>query len=249
MEDELEAMPLTLHEAFDETVSRTQRQPEGCRRQAVHILMWLSHTTVLLTFTEFSGALGVRVGQTSLHRRYCPSQKSMTECCFGLATVDEESSTVRLAHYSVQEYLMDRHTNILPFAEAGLAETCLTYLYMDPLSQGFYDFEEEISARIAEYPFLPYATSSWGYHVRRCRSEKVLKLAVRFLISQPRRAISTQIYTYTRDLREYYWIPGEVNSVTGLHVASSFGLQYAARDILAFHDVEIDAKTRMVLRL
>ena len=245
MEDALGSMPVTLHDAFDEMVTRIQRQPEGRRRLAMQTLTWLSHATSPLTVTELSEALAIRTGQKSLNRRYSPSQKSMIACCFGLVTVDEESSTVRLAHYSIQEYLRDRGTEIFPSAETELAEKCLTYLLLDPLSQGCCEFVHEILARIKEYPFLRYATSYWGHHTRRCRSEKIVKLAVEFLNSQPRRAMSTQIYNFSRGLRKEYWIPEEVNSVTGLHVASSFGLEYAARDILASGNIEIDAETKM----
>ncbi len=245
MEDALESMPVTLHDAFDETLARIQRQPEGRRRLAIHTLMWLSHAMSPLTVMELSEALAIRAGQMSLNRRYRPSQKSMIECCLGLVTVDEESLSVRLAHYSIQEYLKDRETEIFPSTEGELAEKCLTYLFMDPLSQGCCDLKQDIFSRMKEYPFLRYATSYWGHHTRRCPSEKTVKLAVSFLNSQPRRSMSTQIYNFSRGLRADYWVPDEVNSITGLHVASSFGMEHAVRNILILRDVEIDAKTKM----
>ena len=245
MEDALTSLPLTLHDAFDEMIARIQRQPEGRRRLAMHTLTWLTHAMSPLTVTELSEALAIRPGQKSLNRRYCPSQKSILSCCLGLVTVDEESSSVRLAHYSIQEYLRDRGTEIFPSAEDELAEKCLTYLFLDPLSRGCCEFAHEIPARMKDYPFLQYATHYWGHHTRQCRSGKPLKLAVQLLNSQPRRAMSTQIYNFSRGLRNKYWVPDEVNSLTGLHLASSFGLEDAARDILASGNVEIDAETRM----
>ena len=245
MEDALESMPLTLHDAFDETIARIQKQPEGRKRLAMQILTWLSYAMSPLAVTELSEALAIRIGQKTLNRRYCPSQKSMIGCCLGLVTVDEESCSVRLAHYSIQEYLRDRGYEIFPCAEDELAEKCLTYLFLDSLSQGCCGFVYEILARMKEYPFIWYAASYWGHHTRRCRSERTVKLAVEFLNSQPRISMSTQIYNFSRSLRKEYWIPDEVNSVTGLHVASSFGLEHATRAIIASGEVEIDAATLM----
>ena len=245
MEDALGSMPLTLHEAFDETMARIHRQPEGRRRLARRILMWLSHAMSPLTVIELSETLATRVGQTSLDRRYLPSQRSMVECCLGLAIVDEESSSIRLAHYSIHEYLNDRQPEIFPSAEDDIAEQCFTYLSLDSLSQGCCDTEKQIYARIRNHPFLRYASSHWGHHVRKCRNGKVIKLAVSFLDSRLHRAMSTQINEYLRGRREDYWIPDEVNSLTSLHVASSFGLRSAARDILASGDIDIDAETNM----
>lgn len=245
MEDALQTMPRTLHEAFDETIARIRRQPEGRRRLAIHILMWLSHAKSPLTITELSEALAIRIGQPSLNRRYCPSQKLMIECCLGLVIVDEESSSVRLAHFSIQEYLKDQQTELFPSAEDEITEKCLTYLFLGPLSQGCCDLEENIFARLYDYPFLRYAASYWGHHLRRCETEQAVKLAISFLNSQPRIAMSTQICKFSKGLKEGYWVPREVNSVTGLHVASYFGLLHAARNILDSGDVEIDAQTQM----
>ena len=46
--------------------------------------------------------------------------------CFGLAVVDKETSTVRLIHYTPQEYLS--RPDVSPDAHRTLGETCLTFL-------------------------------------------------------------------------------------------------------------------------
>jgi ankyrin repeat domain-containing protein 50 len=89
--------------------------------------------------------------------------------CPGLIEVDarpdEETSTVRIAHFSVQEYLeseriLQHETAIFSVrrleAHAEIASICLTYLMEPALSS---DSEEE-------YPLALYAAKTWHKHFR-----------------------------------------------------------------------------------
>ena len=245
MEEALEAMPRNLHEAFKETIVRIQRQPDGRKRLGMNTLMWISHAKSPLNVQDLSIALAIRSGQTSLNPRYCPSQKAMVECCLGLVTVDEETSRIRLVHYSVQEYFQDQKQEMFPFGEDHIAEMCLTYLFFDSFSRGCSETETGIIARMKQYPFLEYAGSYWGHHVRHSQSDRVEKLAFDFLHSKDRRSFSTQIHQFSRGLRREYWEPEEVNSVNELHVASYFGLEIAAREILKSMEFDIDCATHI----
>ncbi|KAI5785364.1 hypothetical protein FPQ18DRAFT_241426, partial [Pyronema domesticum] len=59
-----------------------------------------------------------------------PFEKSLTECCYGLVVIDKETSSVRLVHKSLQDFLKDQYENAKLF-ETGyrdIAFTCLKYL-------------------------------------------------------------------------------------------------------------------------
>ena len=245
MEEALEVMPRNLQEAFKETLVRIQRQPGGRKRLGMSTLMWISHAKRPLTVNELSEALAIRSGQSALNTKNRPSQKMMVECCLGLVTIDEESESIRLVHYAIQEYVRDQQKEIFPSGESDIAEMCLTHLFFDSFAEGCSNSEEGILARIEEHPFLGYAASHWGTHVQSSRNELVDNLAFSFLRSKPRRSFSTQIHQYLQGRREKYWEPDEVNSVTELHVASMFGLQNAAREILDSGEVEVDAVTHI----
>ncbi|KAL9123429.1 MAG: hypothetical protein Q9187_000030 [Circinaria calcarea] len=243
MEEALDIMPRTLHDAFKETLARIQRQPGGRNRLGMNTLMWLSHAKSPLMVNELSDALAIRSGQPALNPKNRPSQKMMVECCLGLVTTDEESGRIRLVHYAVQEYFRDQQKEIFPSGESEIAEMCLTYLFFDSFAEGCCDREEDILDRLEEYPFLGYAATHWGKHVQSSQDESVAQLALNLLRSKLRRSFHIQVHQFLRGLRKKYWEPDEVKSVTELHVVALFGLHDAARKIVDSKEVDIDAKT------
>jgi len=56
-----------------------------------------------------------------------PSISTLVGCCHGLIIVDKETSTVRLIHFTLQEYLSG-HPDIFSSPQSAMAEICLTYL-------------------------------------------------------------------------------------------------------------------------
>lgn len=122
MEDALEKLPCDLDDTFAETIQRIQKQPDGQDITGMNTLMWIVHARRPLLVTELSEALAIKSGSTSLKTRYCPSQKRMVDCCFGLVAVDEKSSIIRLVHFSVQEYLLKNQEGMFADGERIIAE-------------------------------------------------------------------------------------------------------------------------------
>jgi hypothetical protein len=59
-----------------------------------------------------------------------PFEKSLIDCCYGLVVIDKETSTIRLVHKSLQDFLKKQHEANLLF-ETGhreMAHICLKYL-------------------------------------------------------------------------------------------------------------------------
>lgn len=129
MEDALDAMPSGLNDAFEETLQRIQKQPDGRRRLGMNTLMWISHARRPLRVMELGQALAINLkpGETFSNSKYWQSQKMMVTSCLGLVVVDEESSIIRLVHYSVQEYFREHQNRIFPFGERTIAESLITY--------------------------------------------------------------------------------------------------------------------------
>lgn len=243
MEDALEAMPNDLHQAFYQTLGRIQSQPDGRKRLGMKILLWLSHAQGSLTVAELSEAMAVKLGNTSLSPRRRPSQNMMIECCLGLVTVDRESASIRLVHYALQEFFRDQREEIFPSGEDQVAETCMTYLFFDEFVHGCCEDEAAIECLMKDFPFLRYASSYWGHHVRLSHCYKIYELALRVLHSPPRRALSIQIHHFSQGYRTEYWEPDEANSHNAFHCACAFGLQTAVCNILDSENADIDAAT------
>lgn len=243
MEEALKTVPRGLNDAFEETLQRIHELPDGRRRLGLNTLMWVSHVRKPLTVIELSDSLAIKLDETPLQTKYRPSQKMMVDCCLGLVTVDEESSVIRLVHYTIQEYFHEHLDRIFPYGERMIAQMVTTYLLAEPFAQGCRPDEAGIIALISNYPFLKYAAKYWGYHVSNAKSESANRLALTLLRTGPQLALSEQISRYMRGFREEYWEAKEANSIKGLHVAAHFGLIVIARELLDANDVDVNSAT------
>lgn len=245
MEEALDTMPQGLDDAFEETLQRIQVQPENRKTLAMNTLMWISHASRPLLMRELVDVLAIKSSERSLNKRNRPSQRLVLECCFGLVTLDEESSVIRLVHYSVQEYLLEHRAGIFPSGEESVAEKCLRYLLCSAFSTGSCPDEGTIEACLTDYPFYRYTCRYWGHHVRDAASGTMEQLAIEFLSSRPHVARSYQFSQWVLGRKDVYWRPEEGSSCTGLHLACAFGLEQIVNDFLDSSDMDIDEPTAM----
>ena len=90
--------------AYTETLSRIQAQPRSGSKLGIEVLMWVSHAERPLHVDELCHALGVE-RSSDLDIQNIPAIETLLACSLGLVVVEESSSTVRLVHYTLQEYL------------------------------------------------------------------------------------------------------------------------------------------------
>lgn len=245
MHEALDALPRSLDDAFEATLSRIQRQPEGRKRLGMNTLMWITTAKRPLLLSELSDALAVRPGISSLNPLYRPSQKLMVDSCLGLVTVNEQTSVIRLVHYSVQQFFERHQKRIFPMGESILAELTTTYSLLDEFALGSRANEEGIQTLISQNPFSAYAACFWGHHVRDANCPEVDELALKFLSADPQRICSYQISRYTAGLREVYWEAEEANSCNGLLLAAAFGLERLAKVFLEDGQAHVNSTTKM----
>ncbi|KAF3483408.1 uncharacterized protein GIQ15_02732 [Arthroderma uncinatum] len=245
IEDALSSLSQTLPGAFEETIARIKRLPESQKRLGMSILMWICHARREITVPELSNALSVRVGQRAMNTMYSPSPRVMETCCQGLVVIDFRTMAIRLAHYSIQEYLVGCSDQLFLHAEASLASICLTYLLFDTFREGPLPDGSGINLRMETYPFLSYAATYWGVHAQRSEnSSSVQHLISEFFSSRDAVACANQVMQYARFYRKLYWEPAECYSTTPLHVVSHFGLEKTLHKLLDQGDVVIDEPTK-----
>jgi len=73
-------------------------------------LMWVLYSTRPLEAEELCHALGVQIGTTDLDPENVPALRTVISACLGLIIVEGSSSTVRLVHFTLQEYLLRDET-------------------------------------------------------------------------------------------------------------------------------------------
>src|SRR5437588_3722698 len=91
--------------AYDATLERIMRQ-EGDRRElGMGVLMWISRSERPLRPQELCHALAIEEDSAELDLDNVPAIETLLSCCLGLVTMDEERTSVRLIHLTLQEYL------------------------------------------------------------------------------------------------------------------------------------------------
>ncbi|CCX10850.1 Similar to Inversin; acc. no. Q9Y283 [Pyronema omphalodes CBS 100304] len=134
----LQKMPIELDSAFEDTIRRIRNQKSEQATQAMDVLKWTFLSERQLSVTELRHALAVTVTpeesfspQETLDWDNFPSEKSLFNWCLGLVILDEETSTVRLVHKSLQDYLQRQHQDgkIFQNGHSEIAYTCLKYMY------------------------------------------------------------------------------------------------------------------------
>src|SRR5947209_1955520 len=90
---------------YGATLNRIKGQGEEKARLGMATLMWISHSEQPLTPNELCHALAVELGSANLNTDNVPSVGVWLTCCQGLVSMDKEASTVRLIHFTLQEYL------------------------------------------------------------------------------------------------------------------------------------------------
>src|SRR5205807_3814703 len=96
---------LGLGDAYGVTLGRIKAQGGERSRLGIAALMWISYSERPLKADELCHALAVEIGLPNLDTDGVPSIGTLLACCQGLIVVDKEVSTVRLIHFTLQEYL------------------------------------------------------------------------------------------------------------------------------------------------
>ncbi|RPA98774.1 ankyrin [Choiromyces venosus 120613-1] len=167
---------LGLQDAYSATLHRINEQKGSRRNLAMEALMWISHSERPLKAEELRHALAVEAGTTDLEVDDVPSIRTLLGCTLGLVTVDQQSSTVRLIHFTLQEYL-GAHTNLFITPHSMMAEICLTYLNFRSICK----LSPTLRTIPPTTPFLHYASCYWGLHARKEMNDRVKSLALQLL--------------------------------------------------------------------
>ena|SRR5437879_1819513 len=131
-------------------------QQRSSSKLSMDVLMLVSHAERPLHVEELCHPLGVE-GSTDLNIQNIPGIQMLLACFLGLVTVEKSSSTVRLIHYTLQEYL-SHNPNLFLKPRPIIAEVCLTYLNF-PQIMGI---SPTLRSAPTTVPFVEYASYYWG---------------------------------------------------------------------------------------
>ena len=166
---------LGLDGAYDATLKRIKGQSEGKSTLGMAALMWISFSERPMHIGELCESLAVEIGSRDMDYDNIPSEKKLLTSCLGLITVDE-SSIVRLVHFTLQEYF-NQHSEHFENPHSAMAEICLTYLNFDSVDKISYTLDNAP----VETRFLQYASSYWALYASNGLTEGVKSLALHLL--------------------------------------------------------------------
>ena len=95
---------LELGDIYSATIERIGAQNGDKSRLGMAALIRISHAERPLLADELCHALAVELGSTNFSAGNIPSVSTLIGSCQGLIAVDKEASTVRLIHFTLQEY-------------------------------------------------------------------------------------------------------------------------------------------------
>ncbi|OAP55828.1 hypothetical protein AYL99_09980 [Fonsecaea erecta] len=212
-------------EAYDEAycaaMMRIEGQVQDSETLAKQVLSWITCAKRPLTTLELQHALGVEIGEPELDSQNLSEIEDMVSVCAGLVTVDEQSSVIRLVHYTAQEFFVRTQGRWFENAETNIADICVAYLSFDTFASGFCQSDDDFETRLQSNPLFDYAARNWGHHVRdstdRCPNTE-------FLENEAKVSASSQALMVS----DNHWFPGYSQRVPtqmkGIHLAAWFGL-------------------------
>ena len=206
-----------LGDVYGATIARIKAQDGDKSRLGMAALMWISHAERPLRADELCHALAVELGSTDFNIGNIPSISTLVGCCQGLIAVDKEASTVRLIHFTLQEYL-SAHPDIFSRPHSAMAEICLTYLS----SQHVRALSTSPSPVIQNTPFLEYCSVYWGVHAKGELSDCANSLALELLKGHYCQISTKLLLAQVQSL--YLGNFSTCSPFSRLHCASFFGI-------------------------
>ena len=164
-----------LDSMYAQTLQRIREQKGDRSRLGMEVLMWVSHAERPLRIDELCHALAVDIQSTDLDPENIRQQDTVIGSCLGLAVIDAETSTVRLIHYTLQEYLT--RNRIFPDAHKSLGQACLVYLNYERIK----GLPAKDISNLGDMPFLTYSSLYWGSHAKVELSDSAKTLAQELL--------------------------------------------------------------------
>ncbi|KAK0501763.1 ankyrin repeat-containing domain protein [Armillaria luteobubalina] len=181
----LAELPDTVADAYNESLRRIGSQGKHRKELGYRILYWIAFAKRPLTVLELQHAFAVEPGEQELDVENITDSDVLCSVCAGLVVIelatpiesdypdDPPSPTFCFVHYTTQEFLEARQTDIFPHIQLDIARSCLSYMllqnvHLDIPSFVFRSFD--ITRLLVDphserrYPFLAYAFCYWGLH-------------------------------------------------------------------------------------
>ena len=216
-------------------LGRIKAQGGEKARLGMAVLMWITHSRRPLRVDEICHAIAIRIGSNDLNSDDIPAISTLLGCCQGLVTMEKGASTVRLIHFTLQEFLYT-HPDTFDRAHSTMAETCLTYLNFQRVRDLSTDPDPQST------PFLEYSSLYWGTHMRMEFSDRAKTFALQ-LLGQFDSHISAKFLW--ESMSNKVLVNGDTpsrESFSALHCISYFGIVEVANSLIKMNRWDVNQR-------
>jgi len=220
----LKTLPSGLDKAYDEVMTRISSQSDIDSDLAQKVLGWITYAKQPLKAKALQHAVAIMPAMDNLDNGDLIAIEELIAVCAGMVTIDAESDTVRLVHYTTQKYLQTRLNHVkVDIASGSLAYLALKVFCAPCLKT------ENLEDRLRAYPFASYAATYWCEHLRGELENDLKDTCLHVFSTQGRRDSVFEIRNYST-----HW-SDESNDAAGsslLHVVAASGLAILCRCLL-----------------
>ena len=230
-----------LSDAYSTTLARIRAHRGSRYRLGMEALMWVSNSKRPLHTSELCHALGVKIGSTDLDHENVPQIQTILGSSLGLITVEASSSTFRLVHFTLEEYLSN-NPSLFQSPHSVMAGVCLTYLNFRRVRE----LSPALHSALSTVPFVEYASCYWGEHTRREKTRDVSPLALKLLVGFEQHMSSRLLLLHYFNIGPWwdqrFYERGGSNGFTGLHGAAFLGIVKIFATLVAMGEWDFNAR-------
>jgi ankyrin repeat protein len=212
--------------AYTETMSRIERQGDNASGLAKKTIGWIINAKRNLTTAELEHALAIELETSEFDETNITDIEQLTSYCCGLVLVDEQTTEVKLVHYTTQKYFENTLKSWFPEVLDHITDCCLTYLSYDVFEEDRFEGKEEVKKIPNEYPFYSYSSLNWGHHFRESPGDRSILL--KFLRNE------AKLTGYDRcGFEPLNWNPDpKTSGIKAEHIAAFFNLDHLMQELL-----------------
>jgi hypothetical protein len=165
---------------YDRIVDAVQSQPTACAELAIRTLAWIVKAQRVLKIKELQIAVSLEGDMTKIEKMDMLDEGKLIDSCHGLVVMDANDKTVRLAHFTAQEYL-NRKGIIPQSSDTTLAIACTTYLSFDEFKTHDCFWCGTDYLPCDTHSFFKYAVANLSFHLNSSDQESMVQVFMRFL--------------------------------------------------------------------
>ena len=240
----LENLPAGLEDTYQKVLQRIDSQNADDREMANTVLLWLCCAQRPLTLSELQHALSLDTDCLEFDPQSVTEQDLLLSICAGLVIVDPESGIIRLVHYTAQEFFEGIRDSRFADAQRTIVSTCLQYLSFNAFN-GYSHKRRDLKERLDRHPFLAYAASFWGCHLRGPLETILSDQVLKFLNDKAKVSSASQILVQLACGWETKPSAPE-EKASGLSLAAYFGLTHIATLLLENSVLTADGTARAI---